>query len=67
MKKLINILIASILALSMSLNLFLWSNNEASCSNIDARWKANVLYFMGHRGLDGDNDGIPCENLPYNE
>ena len=67
MAKIINILILSILALSISLNLFLRSNNEASCSNIDARRKADLLYFMGHRGLDGDKDGIPCENLPYNQ
>lgn len=65
--KLINLLILAVLAMSISLNLFLRSNNEVSCENIDSRAKANILYMMGHKHLDGDKDGIPCENLPYNQ
>jgi hypothetical protein len=38
------------------MNIFLWSNNEVNCDNIDSRWKADVLYAMGHRNLDGDKD-----------
>lgn len=67
MKKITNLLIASILAISLALNLFLWSNNEVNCSNIDSRWKADLLYYMWHRGLDWNKNGIPCENLPYNQ
>lgn len=66
MKIILNMIIATILLLSITLNIFLWSNNEANCDNIDARWKANVLYAMGHRNLDWDKDWIACENLPYN-
>ena len=43
------------------------SNYQADCSNIDSRWKADILYKMGHRSLDWDGDGIACENLPYNQ
>ena len=67
MKTILNILIASILWLSITLNVFLRSNNEVSCENIDSRRKADILYFMWHRDLDWDKDWIPCENLPYNE
>ena len=66
MTKILNILIATILWLSLSLNFFLRSNNEVSCENIDSRMKANILYAMWHRHLDWDKDWIPCENLPYN-
>ena len=67
MRIILNILIASILRLSITLNIFLWSNNEVSCENIDSRRKADILYMMGHRNLDWDKDWIPCENLPYND
>lgn len=67
MKFIVNMIIATILIMSLSLNLFLRSNNEVKCSNIDSRFKANVLYSMGHRGLDWNKNGIPCENLWYNE
>lgn len=67
MKSLINMIILWILAVSLSMNIFLWSNNEVNCDNIDSRWKADVLYAMGHRNLDGDKDWVACENLPYND
>lgn len=56
----------SLLMMSVSLNLFQYSNTEVVCKNIDSRWKADMLYKMGHHKLDWDKDGIPCENLPYN-
>lgn len=43
------------------------SNYQSDCSNIDSRWKADILYKMWHRSLDWDWDGIACENLPYNQ
>ena len=52
--------------MSISLNLFQYSNTEVVCKNIDTRWKADLLYKMGHHKLDWDKDWIPCENLPYN-
>lgn len=64
-KRLIYTLI-SLLTLSISLNLLQYSNTEVVCKNIDSRWKADLLYKMGHKKLDGDHDWIPCENLPYN-
>ena len=64
-KRIIYILI-SILTLSLSFNLLQFSNTEITCKNIDSRWKADMLYKMGHTKLDGDHDWIPCENLPYN-
>lgn len=67
MKKILNIVFVAILMISISLNLFLRSNKEVNCENIDARWKANILYTLWHRHLDWDKDGIPCENLPYNQ
>lgn len=63
--KIVNTIIFCLLMLSLSLNLFLWSNNEVKCDYIDSRWKADLLYAMGHRNLDWDKDWIPCENLPY--
>lgn len=66
MSKIITTILLSLLLLSLSLNLFLWSNNEVKCENIDSRWKADLLYFMWHRSLDWDNDWTPCEDLPYN-
>lgn len=64
-KRIIYILI-SMLTLSLSFNLLQFSNTEITCKNIDSRWKADMLYKMGHTKLDGDHDWIPCENLPYN-
>lgn len=64
-KRVITFLI-SLLMISISLNLFQYSTAEVVCRNIDARWKADMLYKMGHHKLDGDKDWIPCENLPYN-
>lgn len=66
MRKTITVLLALLLSLSISLNLFLWANAEVNCDNIDARWKADLLYAMWHRNLDLDKDWIACENLPYN-
>ena len=56
----------SLLLLSISLNLFQYSSTEIVCKNIDSRWKADLLYKMGHNRLDWDKDWVPCENLPYN-
>jgi hypothetical protein len=56
----------SLLTLSISLNLFQYSSTEVVCRNIDSRWKADLLYKMGHNRLDGDKDWIPCENLSLN-
>lgn len=67
MKYAICILTLTLLLLSLSFNVFMVSNYQANCSNIDSRWKADILYKMGHRSLDWDWDGIACENLQYNE
>ena len=67
MTKLIIYTLASLLTLSISLNLLQYSNTEIVCKNIDSRWKADLLYKMGHTKLDGDKDWIPCENLPLNK
>lgn len=66
-KYIINLIIISILRVSICLNVFMISNYQSDCSNIDSRWKADVLYKMWHRSLDWDWDGIACENLPYNQ
>lgn len=66
MSKSIAILLIALLLLSLSLNLFQWSNTEVTCSNIDKKWKAELLYRLWHRDLDWDKDGIPCEYLPFN-
>ncbi len=66
MNKRIIYTLLSLLMLSISLNLFQYSTAEIVCKNIDSRWKADMLYKMGHYRLDGDKDWIPCENLPYN-
>lgn len=66
MKYAICILTLTLLLLSFSFNVFMVSNYQANCSNIDSRWKADMLYKLWHKGLDGDWDWIPCENLPYN-
>ena len=64
MKSLIYILL-SLLSISISLNLFQYSNTEIVCSKIDKRWKADLLFKFWHHKLDWDHDWIPCENLPY--
>jgi len=66
MKKTIIFMLISMLSLSLSFNLFQYSNTEVTCKKIDKRWKADLLYKMGHNRLDGDKDWVPCENLPYN-
>lgn len=55
-----------ILSLSVALNLFQRQNQAITCENIDKQWKAELLYFLGHKNLDGDKDGIPCEH-PLNQ
>jgi len=67
MKKILIYLLGSLLLLSISLNLFQYSSTEIVCKNIDSRWKADLLYKMGHNRLDGDKDWVPCENLPLNQ
>ena len=52
-----------ILSLSICLNLFQWRNQAVKCENIDKQRKAELLYTLGHKGLDWDKDWIPCENL----
>lgn len=56
----------SLLAMSISLNLFQYSTTEIICKNIDSGWKADLLYKMGHHRLDGDKDWIPCDALHPN-
>ena len=63
MKKLFLIIVLFLLSMSISLNLFQWRNQAVKCENLDAYWKANLLYKLGHKSLDWDKDGIPCENL----
>lgn len=46
MRTILNIILSSLLFLSLSLNMFLWANQEVNCDNIDARWKADLLYTM---------------------
>lgn len=67
MTKLIIYTLLSLLTLSISLNLFQYSSTEIVCKNIDTRWKADLLYKMGHHRLDGDKDWVPCENLSLNQ
>ena len=66
-KYIINLILLPILRVSIWLNVFMIANYQSDCSNIDSRWKADVLYKMGHRSLDWDWDWIACENLPYNQ
>ena len=56
MTKLWIYILLSLLLLSISLNLFQYSSTEIVCKNIDSRWKADLLYKMGHNRLDGDKD-----------
>lgn len=67
MKIIINSIIFCILWVSVCLNVFLIANYQSNCDNIDSRWKADLLYNIGHKNLDGDGDGVACENLPYNQ
>lgn len=67
MKSLINLIVWLILWMSIAFNVFMIANYQSDCSNIDSRWKADMLYKLWHRSLDGDGDGIACENLPYNK
>ena len=67
MKKILILLLISLLGISVSLNLFQYSSTEITCSKIDKRWKADFLYNMGHHKLDWDHDWVPCENLPLNQ
>lgn len=64
MKQII-IMLVSLLCLSLSFNLFQYTNTEITCNKIDKRWKADLLYKIWHHKLDGDKDWIPCERLPY--
>jgi hypothetical protein len=66
MKKVILFLLF-LLSLSVCLNLFQWSNAAVTCDNIDAHWKVDLLYFLGHKHLDWDKDWIPCEHLSPNQ
>lgn len=62
MRKAIRLLLF-LLSLSICLNLFQRENQAVTCDNIDAKRKADVLFFLGHKSLDGDKDGIPCDFL----
>ena len=63
MKKILISILIFLLALSISLNLFQRRNQAVKCENIDKSWKAELLYTLGHKHLDGNKNGIPCENL----
>lgn len=63
MRKLLLIILLFILSMSISLNLFQWRNQAVKCENLNAYWKAELLYKLGHKRLDWDKDWIPCENL----
>jgi len=65
MKKIAAVLLM-LLLWSIALNLFQRRNQAVTCENIDAQWKVDLLYKLGHKHLDADNDGIPCEDNIYN-
>lgn len=65
MKKVIYFLLF-ILSISICLNLFQWRNQAVKCENLDSYRKAELLYRLWHKSLDGDKDWIPCENLHPN-
>ena len=44
MTKYLILILGSLLAASISLNLLQYSNTEIICSKIDSRWKADLLY-----------------------
>ena len=56
-------LLLFLLSLSICLNLFQRQNAAVTCENIDKQRKADLLYTLGHKWLDADKDGIPCEIL----
>lgn len=64
MKKRVVVLLM-LLAASICLNLFQWRNQAITCDNIDSKRKVDLLYFLGHKNLDADKDGIPCEENIY--
>lgn len=57
------LLVIFLLSLSICLNLFQRRNQAVTCDNIDKHWKADLLYFLGHKHLDWDNDWVPCDHL----
>ena len=65
MKKTVFLLLL-ILSISICLNLFQWRNQAVKCENLDSYWKAELLYRLWHKSLDGDKDWIPCEHLSPN-
>jgi hypothetical protein len=65
--KLINLILLTILSLSICLNLFQRRNQAVKCDNLDAAWKADLLYTLGHKWLDGDKDWVACDNLHPNQ
>lgn len=67
MRKIMILFLVSLLSLSVSLNLFQYTNTEITCKKIDKRWKADLLYKIWHSKLDWDHDWIPCEHLSYNK
>lgn len=66
MKKII-IWLIFLLSLSVCLNLFQRQNQAVTCENIDKSRKAELLYFLWHKSLDWDKDGIPCDYLHNNQ
>lgn len=65
MKKIAAVLLM-LLLWSIALNLFQRRNQAVNCENIDEQWKVDLLYKLGHKHLDADKDGIPCEENIYN-
>ena len=61
MSKAIILVLLMLLSASICLNLFQRRNQAVTCDNIDAKRKADLLYILGHKHLDADKDGIPCE------
>jgi len=61
MSKAIILVLLMLLSASICLNLFQRRNQAVTCDNIDAKRKADLLYTLGHKHLDADKDGIPCE------
>jgi len=63
MSRIIITILIFILSLSVALNLFQRQNQAITCENIDSSWKAELLYTLGHKHLDWNKNGIPCEFL----
>lgn len=61
MSKAIILVLLMLLSASICLNLFQRRNQAVTCDNIDAKRKVDLLYTLGHKHLDADKDGIPCE------